>query len=240
MNDLLDSVIAAHGGLDRWNQLTTARLHLHIGGVMWPMKGQGGVIDEIDSTVTLHHQLVDQYPFTANRLRARFSADRVALETEAGRTVDERPRPRDSFRDHGLRTPWDDIDLAYFAGYAIWNYLTAPFCFVTPGFRTEEAAPWSENGEKWRRLEVTFPDHIAAHGKKQTFYFGENDGLLRRIDFDTEVLGGAPAAHYAGGYEEIDGIVVPTERRVYVRNADGTVERDPLLVSLRFEDVTFS
>jgi hypothetical protein len=38
MNELRDHVIAAHGGLDRWNELTSA--HLVNGGVVWAMKGQ--------------------------------------------------------------------------------------------------------------------------------------------------------------------------------------------------------
>jgi hypothetical protein len=96
----------------------------------------------------------------------------------------------------------------------MWTYLTAPFPFATPGFRTEELAHWQEDGETWRRLKVTFPDEIATHGKEQTFYF-DSDGLVKRHDYTAEVLGTGPAAHYASEYEEFDGIMVPTKRRVY-------------------------
>src|SRR3546814_4504928 len=43
--------------------------------------------------------------------------------------------------------PWDLLHLAYFCGYAGWNYLTTPFLFTYPGFETEEIEPWEEEGE---------------------------------------------------------------------------------------------
>src|SRR5689334_8921262 len=32
------------------------------------------------------------------------------------------------------RRPWDRLHLTYFLGYALWNYLTAPFLFALPDF----------------------------------------------------------------------------------------------------------
>jgi hypothetical protein len=62
-------------------------------------------------------------------------------------------------------------------------------------------------------LKVTFPDHVAAHSKEQTFYF-DSDGLLKRHDYTAEVIGAVPAAHYSAEYQECNGIMVPTKRRV--------------------------
>jgi hypothetical protein len=44
MSTLLDTVIEAHGGLDRWNQLDAISAHLAQGGALWTSKGQEGVI----------------------------------------------------------------------------------------------------------------------------------------------------------------------------------------------------
>ena len=41
---------------------------------------------------------------------------------------------------------------------------------------------------------------IATHSAVQVFYFG-SDGLLKRHDYDAEVLGGSPAAHYVHEYQ---------------------------------------
>jgi hypothetical protein len=152
--------------------------------------------------------------------------------------LDERADPRDSFAGHVLETPWDKLQLVYFAGYAMWTYLTAPFSFGTPGFHTEELAPWQEDGQTWRRLKVTFPDQIATHSKEQTFYF-DSDGLVKRHDYTAEVIGAGPAAHYCAEYQEFNGIMVPTKRRVYAIDTDGTVNPEPLLVSIDLDQIKF-
>ena len=140
---------------------------------------------------------------------------------------------------HEVDTPWDQLQLAYFAGYAMWTYLTTPFLLAMDGVATEELQPWRENGEMWRRLKVTFPQSIATHSTVQMFYFG-SDGLLRRHDYDAEVLGGSPAAHYVHEYQEFSGILVPTKRRVFGRRPDGTPAPDPLLVTIDLSEVEFT
>jgi hypothetical protein len=87
-----------------------------------------------------------------------------------------------------------------------------------------------------RRLLVTYPDVIVAH-TRQTYYL-DDAGLLRRLDYAVDILGGDPAVHYPSQYRELDGIMVPTRRRVYVRNPDGTPVRDS--VSIAIANVTFS
>jgi hypothetical protein len=120
----------------------------------------------------------------------------------------------------------------------MWTYLTAPFLFVMNDVSTEELPAWSENGESWRRLKVTFPPGIATHSTVQTFYIG-TDGLLRRHDYETEVLGGTPAAHYLNDYREISGILIPTNRKVLRRMPDGSAAPEPLIVTIALSDVEF-
>jgi hypothetical protein len=237
MTDLKDFVIAAHGGLERWNAFSGLTAHLDTGGVLWPLKGQEGFAD-VNVRVALHRQFTSHFPFPEPGTRTAFTGDRVAVETDGGEVVEERESPRDAFAGHSVETPWDRLHIAYFGGYAMWTYLTAPFSFSMPGFRTEELSPWQENGETWRRLKVEYPDGIATHNKEQTFYFGE-DGLLRRHDYAAEVLNAGSAAHYASEYREFDGIMVPTKRRVYGLGEDGNVIPEPVLVSIDLTDVKF-
>jgi hypothetical protein len=238
VNDLLELVIAAHGGLERWNTLTAVSAHLRCGGVTWPLKGQDGVVDDVNVRVDLHRQFASHFPFTGPGLRTAFTAQRVAIETDAGEVLEQRASPRDSFAGHVLETRWDKLQLAYFAGYAMWTYLTAPFSFATPGFRTEELAPWQEDGQTWRRSKLTFPDQIATHSKEQTFYF-DSDGLIKRHDYTAEVIGAGPAAHFPAEYREFDGIMVPTKRRVHAIDTDGTANPQPLLVSIDLDQIKF-
>jgi len=38
------------------------------------------------------------------------------------------------------------------------------------------------------------------------------DGLIRREDYDVEIMGGAAGAHYMSAYTKVAGIMVPTGR----------------------------
>jgi hypothetical protein len=186
----------------------------------------------------LHEQRASHYPFTAPHVRTSFTAQRIALETADGTVVAERLDPRASFP-ADVRAPWDELQVAYFAGYAMWTYVTSPFTFTFPGYVTKELSPVTEEGQTWRRLKVTFPDYIATHNREQIFYF-DSDGLLRRHDYNPEVINAGPAAHYPSEYKEYDGIMVPTRRRVYRLGQDGSVSRDVELVTIDVESVLFS
>jgi hypothetical protein len=238
MSNSLSRALDAHGGLVRWRELATVRAHLVNGGALWSLKGQAGVIDDVYVRVDLHEQFASHAPFGAPGLRTAFRGEYVAIEDEDRNIVEERQNSRQSFAGHTLETPWDRLQLAYFTGYAMRTYLTAPFAFVSPGFMVEETGPWKENGETWERLKVTYPSDFTTHGRQQVFYFG-GDGLLRRHDYTAEVVNGGPAAHYVHGYEKVDGIMVPTRRRVYGINADGSVATDLLLVSIDLDEISF-
>src|SRR5260370_41322688 len=47
MNDLLESAVAAHGGLDRWNQLTSLTVDASITGALWHVKGVPDVLKDV-------------------------------------------------------------------------------------------------------------------------------------------------------------------------------------------------
>jgi hypothetical protein len=61
--------------------------------------------------------------------------------------------------------------------------------------------------------------------------------LLRRHDYDVEIAGGTPGAHYIEGYEEVSGIMFPTKRRIFPRQANGTASPEPLVVSIDLSDI---
>jgi hypothetical protein len=239
MHKLLGDIIDAHGGMDRWNQFTTLTAHLKQGGVIWPLKGKGGMLDEVDIEVKLHEPWTSHAPFGAPGRRTAVTPQRAAIESADGARIEEALSPRASFAGHQLDTPWSDLQLAYFVGYAIWNYFTVPFTLAGPGFSVEELSPWQESGEQWRRLKVTFPQDIATHSPIQIFYFSE-DGLLRRHDYEVDISGGAPAVHYLSGHTTVQGITLPTRHMIYVRDADGGHQPEPLVVSIDVSAIQFT
>jgi hypothetical protein len=239
MSDLATFAMDAHGGLDRWRQFKTISAHLLQGGAMWKLKGQEETLKDVNLTVGLRSEWAEHSPFHVANQHTSFSPDRIAIESSEGAILHERFNPRESFNGHTLETPWDDLQLAYFAGYAMWTYMNTPFLFALPGVETEEIQPWQENGKAWRRLKVTFPDNIATHSREQTFYF-DQQGLLKRHDYNVDVSGGTPAAHYVSELKEFSGIVVPTKHEVFGRQPDGSPVRTMLVVSIDVSDVKFS
>jgi hypothetical protein len=64
------------------------------------------------------------------------------------------------------------------------------------------------------------------------------DGLLRRHDYTVDVLGGATGLNYAFDYRDVDGIMIPTTRRVYAYEGDYQLVKEPLLVSIDMNEIS--
>jgi hypothetical protein len=239
MTELLNVAIDAHGRWDRWQNVSKFRARVNVGGATWALKGQAGALADVHVTAALHDQHVEFAPFKLAGQHSIYEPARTAIETDDGRVVDSRSNPRDAFAGHQLATPWDDEHLVYFSGYAMWTYLTTPFLLRLPGFETQEIEPWSEEGEQWRRLKVTFPTTVPSHSREQIFYF-DTKGLLRRHDYSVDILGGTSSANYAMEYRTFNGLVYPTKRRVYAYGPDNRPLRDRLAVSLDFHEIVVS
>ncbi|HEX3348944.1 MAG TPA: hypothetical protein VHS58_12680 [Acetobacteraceae bacterium] len=161
------------------------------------------------------------------------------IEREDGTLIAARDDPETSFVGHQRETAWDDIHVVYFAGEALWTYLNAPFLYASDGFAAQEISPIEVDGETWRRLQVTFPDDVRSHTRTQISCFGP-DGLLRRHDYTVDILGGATGLNYATAYRDVDGIIIPTKRRVYAYEGDYQPVWEPLLVSIDMGTITIS
>ncbi|MDR6555106.1 hypothetical protein [Paenibacillus qinlingensis] len=239
MNELLALAVKAHGGLEQWKKFSKVNARVSGGGVLWHLKGNPGLLDDYNLVADIHKQNVVINRFGSVDRSSTYSPDQVSIkDINTGETLQSRENPRASYEGHVLETPWDELQVVYFASYAMWTYLTQPFLYTYPGFETEELTPWQENGESWRRLKVIFPDYIASHSREQISYFGE-DGLLRRHDYTVDVSPGAAGANYASDYQDFNGILVPTKRRVYIPQPDGQKQPEPLIVSIDMSEISF-
>lgn len=235
---LLDLVLSAHGGLERWNQLKRVRLHISTEGYLWTVKGHEGALKDINMIVDLHQQGSVQEKVFAEGYRAIFEPKRVAVTTQDGTLVEELLHPRATFTGLAWETHWSRLQFIHFSLYATYTYFTTPFNLALPGVVTNEIEPWAEAGEIWRRLEVSYPDSFVTHSKRQVYYFDEN-GFLKRHDYWAETLGGAGAAHYVFDYKEFDGIKMPTRRNIFALDGNNHYVAEPVLVSMKVLGVKF-
>lgn len=238
MTDLLDSVLEAHGGRERWQKFSQVRAQIVTSGELFRIKGLVQDPAPRQMTVALHHEWASVTPYGTENHRTDFTPGRIAIETLDGQVVAERHDPRASFVGHELTTPWDPLHRAYFNGYALWAYLTSPFLLTLPGVSVSDIVPLEENGEVWSGLRADFPADIATHSRRQEFYFGP-DHLLRRHDYRVDVAGGFAAAQYVDNIIQADGIRLPTKRRAYRVDAEGRPLLDRLMVSIDISNVEF-
>ncbi len=198
---LLDDAIAAHGGLERWQEIDSIDVALRCGGIAMPSKRQPTVLRHFRATVD------PRRPHVALHGIGTFDASQ--------------PRPAGMAR----RLRWRTDDVVHFAGYALWGYLASPFIFADHDVTVRELPR--------RRLRVEFPDRIPAHSRRQTFHF-DRDAVLQRLDYTAEVFLGplGRAQHHCYDHTWIDGLLIPTRRRVKPRGLPA-----PTLVSINIDEL---
>ena len=237
MDKLLALAVDAHGGLDVWNRFESLHADVSIGGTLWEMKQIPGLFSHARVDLKLRDQYaVTHLPDIGERIV--FTPAKMSLESEEGKIIDTRISPRAAFAGQSADSKWDKLHAGYFCSYALWGYLTTPFLYTYPGFEAQEIEPWHENGERWRVLQVAFPQEYAAHTRTQYSYFGE-DGLLRRHLYTVDVLGGAEGANYAFDYRAFDGLMAPTRRRVFGYDRHRQKVPEPVLVSIDLKEIRF-
>jgi hypothetical protein len=238
MSELLNLAVNAHGGLTRWNKVKRVKVAAAITGAIWFVKSKGDALKDIVMTIDTKVERVVTDFFGQDK-RSIFEPNRIVMEKADGTLIESRDDPEESFKGQQRETPWDDINVAYFCGEALWTYLNTPFLYTHEDFKSEEISAIEVDGETWRRLKVVFPDSVKSHTREQISCFGP-DGLLRRHDYTVDILGGATGLNYASDYRNVDGMIVPTKRRIYAYEGDYQVVKEPLLVAIDMGEISFA
>lgn len=240
MSALLDEVLDAHGGLERWR--TTSAIHARVrsGGLLLRTRVPGNRFADYRITVFVQEARTVLDPFPSDGQRGVFERGVARIESHEGQVISSRVNARSAFFGRsGLRrnVRWDPLDSVYFAGYAMWNYLTTPYLLTRAGVEVSEGEAWRQGGETWRRLNAHFPPGIDTHSPRQTFYF-DDGGHLRRHDYVAEVIGRwARAAQHCADHVHAGGLVFPTQRRVLPIGPGNHSLPFPTLVSLQLTGV---
>jgi hypothetical protein len=230
LSGLLEETVEAHGGAERFAAARAISARIESGGFAIATKGRSRSFAAYECRVATAepHAVLSPYPGPGRR--GVFTPERVHVETEDGRVVEERLDARSRFPGGRRLLWWDPLDALYFAGYALWNYLTTPWLLFRPGIEARQIESWRRDGLELRRLAVHFPPAVPTHSRDQVFHFDER-GLLRQLDYTAEPFGSwAKAAHLCEGHREADGLVFPTSRVVYPRRRDGRPRRRPELI----------
>lgn len=236
---VLATVLDAHGGVERWRRFDRVTAKVVSGGFLWAMKGIA--LDSAPRRMTSEfaRQWTRTEPFGDPEWHMTYQPDRVAIETMAGEIVAEQLAPRQTFDGHVWESPWTPLQLAYFNGYAMWTYYNLPFLLGEPGVHTTDIPPITHQGRTLKGLRAEFSSDIHTHCPVQQLYFDE-EGLLRRHDYQVDVAGGTLAAHFVSDYVAVQGLRLATRRRVFLRSPDGSLAMDNVLVSVDLSDFELS
>jgi hypothetical protein len=235
---LLADALHAVGGLDLWRRMRRFTVHISIGGALCARKCRAAQLKDLVAEGGIQQQALEITGFTANNRRALYRPNWVALEGLDGQRLQERYAEPATFREHMKLAAWDDLQLAYYCGYLIWNYVAVPFILADSDVLTEELDPGVVHGEIWRRLKVKFPPRVVTHSAQQTFYF-EREGLLRRVDYPAIDDDQTQTAQVFWEHQRFSGILVPTLCRISKVGVNGQLVTESPLVDIEIFDAVF-
>ena len=150
MSALLDEVLEAHGGLERWRTARAIHARVRSGGLLIRTRVPGNRFADYHVTVHVHEARAVLDPFPGSGQRGVFEGGAARIESHDGQVISSRANARSAFFGRsGLRRNirWDPLDSVYFAGYAMWNYLTAPYLLTREDIDVSEGETWQQ-GER--------------------------------------------------------------------------------------------
>jgi hypothetical protein len=113
MTELLDVVVEAHGGLDRWNQLNNIKAKLTVAGAIWEFKQKPGLLTDVTFESNIHDQPQVVYrDFAGKGNQSVFRPDKLFVRNEKGEVLWTRDNPRNAF---DATSPWNELNVAYFS-----------------------------------------------------------------------------------------------------------------------------
>lgn len=231
---LYEDTLEAHGGRSRWQAVECIEASLSSGGFAFASKFQGSALHGLKIEVYPHARRVVLNNFCQPGWRGIWTADLVQIRDDNDTLFGERRKPRAQFQRMVKQIRWDKLDILYFAGYALWNYLSFPFLLDLPGVTVTDP---QDHAQGLRRLEARFDPAVPTHSAIQSFHVNASCQLVRH-DYIADVIGTwAKAANCCLASEQIAGLRFYTRRKVYPLMGRHMVLPLPTLVWIELDDL---
>jgi hypothetical protein len=221
-------VLDAYGGEERWRALRRISFLLSAWG--WALRAKScRPFDDAHAEVEVWAPRARIQPLGASGLVGVLDGNSVHLEDGAGNVVASRDDPRRFFPGGRRFLWWDDLDHAFFATYALWNYLAFPALLLRDDVRWTEVGPST--------LEASFDPALPTHSPTQRFHVDPASALLRQHDYTALVFGRwARAAHVVLEHRtSASGVPWAARRRAMPRLPTGRPAPWPVLVALEID-----
>lgn len=233
MTDVLEKIVAAHGGWAYWTSLIRIDIDMSVSGLLFTTK-RVATLQHARLSLNPHRPEVTMHDYPVPGQRVHFDGELgVTLLDAQGQVLEQRAQPRALFSNRRRYFYWDVLDFAYFCSYAMWNYLTMPYLLSSPGVQLSS----QDLPDAGMKISARFPAGFPTHNEKQSFYFDAQDHLFRH-DYTAEVVGSwATAAHLSDTYRQFDGLFLPTRKRVHPKFVLDVPIKAFTLVAIDLHDV---
>jgi hypothetical protein len=230
MNQTAEKAVAAYGGKELWSNAKTIEAEVSAHGLAFQMKGRP-FFEHARISMEVARPFSRLTPIGKDpQVAGVLDGSDTRLEDQNGKALAERKGARRFFPGGlGRLFHWDDLDMAYFANYAFWNYFTLPALLMRENIEWKEIQPGC--------LEANFPESIPTHSKIQRFRFDLKTGLLIQHDYTAEVISKlATAANVVMEHKQGDGYLYPSRRLVTPRSPSGKALPGPTLIAITVHD----
>lgn len=217
--------IEAYGGVELWKKSKFLEAEVSVKGLAFTLKRRP-FFDHSNIKMEIERPFCKLTPIGKNKSVSGFLEGRdVKLENENNEVIAERKNAREYFPFGKRLFYWDDMDMAYFANYAFWNYFTLPRLLMN------EKIEWTEKSEG--QLIAKFPESIPTHNEIQEFHFDKETGRLIQHNYTAEIISKlAKAANVVIEHSVSENLPFTSHRRVTPRNSKGKALKQPILIDI--------
>ncbi len=220
--------IEAYGGADLWLSASHIDAVVSVTGLAWWLKMRRPV-PKTRLRIDLHAPHARLDPVDRTGLIGILDGKNAILEDPSGRMIAMRENAGKYFPGGRRIFYWDSLDLAYFAGHAMWNYFTFPRQLLRSDIQWKEVAEGV--------LEAHFPPELPTHSPIQRFRFDPKTNLLCRHECTLEAVGPwAKVTQVVDHYRQCEGVPYFGLRTVYFRRSDDSQIPWPTLIVGRVLD----
>jgi hypothetical protein len=230
LSETAEKVITAYGGVARWKQAKKIEAEVSVTGLAFVLK-QRSFFSRARIIQHIHQPFSRLTPIGRKPgISGILDGNDVRLEDEHHEMISERKDPRDYFKLNRRIFYWDDLDMAYFANYAFWNYFTLPSLLM------RDDIIWKET--RLGQLEARFPKEIPTHCRNQHFRFDPQTGLLIQHNYTADIISRfASAANVVLKHaKNSQGMIYTASRRVTPMGMNGTGLKYPVLIQIEVDD----
>jgi len=230
LSETAEKALAYYGGAELWKNSKYIEAIVSVTGLAFTLKRRP-FFDHASLVMEIAKPFSKLTPIGRDKhITGVLDGDRVRLEDSAGKIIAQRENARSYFPFGRRLFYWDDLDMAYFANYAFWNY------FTFPNLLMNESIAWTEKAKGI--LQARFPDSIPTHNQIQTFLIDMPSGRLSRHNYTADIISKlATVANVPTAHAEIDGLKYVSSRLVTPCKKDGSPLKRPVMIDIKLHSL---